>query len=216
GAAAQLAARLMVRQRGAKNAGSSDVETFCREVWHEVVRATGRVILSTAFGGHIRDSDGLIDAVCRGDRGVGLTEIAIAPSVPVVAVGGPVKVFYPEAGRRLGAKMLFPEFCEVANAVGAATSVIARAVMVEVSGDGSGLFRVHDLEGTRQFAGGAEAISYADARARAFARAAVLAMGGAEPDVQVTIEKRHLPDAVDDNGLLSAEITAEAVARPML
>lgn len=214
--AAVLAARLFARQRSEVPAEKADVDGFCREVWHEVVRLTARVILSTAFGGSVRDTGGLVDAVCRGEGGIGMTTVAIGPNVPVVAVGGPVKVYYPEAGRRLQADMQFPQFCEVANAVGAATSVIARSVMVEVSGDGNGQFRVHDPDGVRQFAAGADAVAYADARAREAARVAVLAMGGDEPDVQVKIAKRHLPDAVDDNGLLSAEITAEAVARPQL
>ncbi len=214
--AALMAARLMTRQRVVQTPSAAEVEQFCRDVWHEVVRLTSRVILSTALGGHVRDTDGLIDAVCRGERGIGLAEVSIGTSVPVVAVGGPVKVFYPEAGRRLRTELLVPDYFEVANAVGAASGVIARSVLVEVSGDGNGLFRVHDAEGTRQFAGGAEAIAYADAKARSFARTAVLAMGGQEPDVRVTIEKRHLPEAIDDNGLLSAQITAEAVARPLL
>lgn len=216
--AAVLAARIAARQRGALPTDDGAAEAFCRDVWSETVRLTGRVILATAFGegGSAHDAGGLADAVCRGDGGIGLTRVSISPSVPIVAVGGPVKVFYPETGRRLGADMRFPDHCEVANAVGAATSVIARSVSVEVSGDGSGQFRVHDAGGTQLFAQGAEAISYADARAREIARAQVLEMGGIEPDIHVTVDKRLLPDAVDDNGLLYAEIKAEAVARPQI
>ncbi|MDH3742025.1 MAG: hydantoinase/oxoprolinase family protein [Hyphomicrobiales bacterium] len=216
--AALLAARIAARQRGALPTDDGAAEAFCREVWSETVRLTGRVILATAFGdgGSAQDAGGLADAVCRGDGGIGLAKVSISPSVPIVAVGGPVKVFYPETGRRLGADMRFPDYCEVANAVGAATSVIARSVSVEVSGDGSGQFRVHDAGGTQLFAQGAEALRYADARARETARAQVLEMGGVEPDIQVTVDKRLLPDAVDDNGLLYAEIRAEAVARPQI
>ena len=47
--------------------------------------------------------------------------------------------------------MVFPEHCEVANAVGAATGVVARSVSVEVAGDGGGAFRVYAPEGTLVF-----------------------------------------------------------------
>jgi hypothetical protein len=39
-------------------------------------------------------------------------------------------------------------------------------------------------------------------------------MGAATADVQVAIDKYLLPGAVDDNGLLQATVTAEAIGRP--
>ena len=209
-----VAARLMGRLQPAVQ----DADGFSRAVWDEAVRLTGHVILSTALGENmgLPEQNKLLDAVCRGTRRVGLAGVAVTPRVPVVAVGGPVKVFYPEVGRRLGAEMVFPEHCEVGNAVGAATSLIARQTIIEVSGDGNGQFRVHGIEGTRLFAAGAEALTCADDIARSAARTAVLEMGGMEPEISVTVEKRLLPDAVDDNGLLHATITAEAVARPRM
>ena len=42
-----------------------------------------------------------------------------------MAVGAPARVYYGEVGRRLGADVVVPEHFEVANAVGAATGVVA-------------------------------------------------------------------------------------------
>jgi len=39
-------------------------------------------------------------------------------------------------------------------------------------------------------------------------------MGAGRAEVKVSIAKSYLPDAVDDNGLLKADITAEAIGRP--
>ena len=132
-----------------------------------------------------------------------------------MAVGAPARVYYDEVGRRLEAEVIFPPFCEVANAVGAATGVIASSVTVTVDGDG-GQFRIHAPGGTMSREGAALAVAEAEKAARASARSAVLEMGGEEPEIRLSIERQLLPDAVDENGLLAAEITAEAVSRPVI
>ena len=62
-------AQLAARQRGSVPADDEAAAAFSREVWSEVVRLTGKVILSTALGDArgARDDSGLIDAVCRGE-----------------------------------------------------------------------------------------------------------------------------------------------------
>lgn len=211
--AAEKAARLLVRFREMKMPTPERVKAFCEEVWSDVVRLTGRVILDTALG-RKTGGDALLDAVCSGQGGIGLTRIGFSPSVPVVAVGGPVKIYYGEVGRRLDAEIVFSEFCDVANAVGAATGVVSRAVTVTLEGDGSGLFRLHGPEGTRSLASGSQALAQGEAQARQAALAAVAQMGAGQAEVKISIAKSYLPDAVDDNGLLKAEITAEAIGRP--
>jgi N-methylhydantoinase A/oxoprolinase/acetone carboxylase beta subunit len=213
GPAAALAARLMVRFREMKLGDQARVEGFCREVWSETVRRTAKVILDTAFGKSFGEHE-LVDAVCSGRGVLGLAKVSLSPSVPVVAVGGPVRVYYDEVGRRLSCDVVFPPFFDVANAVGAATGVIAKTVTVTVDGDGSGLFRVHGLSGTKVFTSGTEALSMAEAHAREAALDAVRQLGAADPEVQLSISKHHLPDAVDDNGLLEAVVKAEALGRP--
>jgi hypothetical protein len=178
-----------------------------------VVRLTGRVVLDMALG-QKTGADALLDAVCSGRGSLGLARIGISPQVPVVAVGGPVKIYYGEVGQRLGAEIVFPEFCDVANAVGAATGVVARSVTITIEGDGSGIFRVHGPEGTESLGSGAAALAAAEMLARKTALAAVAQMGASHAEVKLSTAKSHLPDALDDNGLLKAEVTAEAIGRP--
>jgi hypothetical protein len=186
---------------------------FCREVWSETVRLTCRVIAEMALGQSL-PGDAILEAVCSGRGHLGLAKLRISPSVPVVAVGGPVKVYYGEAGRRLDCQIVFPSFFDVANAVGAATGVVAQTVTVAIEGDGSGLFRVHGPKGVGVFSGGAEAIAAAGEMARQAALAAATAMGAEAPQVRISVEKHHLPDAADDNGLIEAVVRAEAIGRP--
>ena len=211
--AALMAAQLGSRLREMKFPTPERTEKFARDVWSETVRLSARAILDTAVGEHLRE-DKLIHAVCTGEGSLGLARISITPAVPVVAVGGPVGVYYREVARRLGCEVVFPEYGDVANAVGAATGVVAQTVTVRVAGDGSGLFMLHSTVGTRQFTDPAEALEAATTLARQSARDAVIAMGAAEPQVKVSIRKQMLPNAVSDAGLLEAVVVAEAIGRP--
>lgn len=211
--AALMAAQLGCRLQTMKMPTPERTQAYAHQVWSETVRLTGRAILDTAFGFSLPE-DKLVNAVCRGESIVGLAQISMRPSVPVVAVGGPVKVYYAEVGKRLGCEMVFPEFCDVANAVGAATGVVAQSVQVQVHGDGSGVFRVHSTVGTQQFPNPAQALEAATAMARKAAIAAVVAMGAGDPQVQVTITKSFFPNAVDDRGLMEAVVLAEGIGRP--
>ena len=211
--AANMAAQLACRLREMKFPTPERTQAFAKEVWSETVRLTGRAILDTAFGMSPAD-DTLINAVCSGAGTLGLARISMAPSVPVVAVGGPVKVYYGEVGLRLGCTMVFPDYCDVANAVGAATGVVAHTVTVRVDGDGSGIFRLHSTAGTQQFTDPASALEAAAQMARQAAHDAVIAMGAQEPEVKISVKKLWLPNAVSDTGLLEAVLVAEAIGRP--
>jgi N-methylhydantoinase A/oxoprolinase/acetone carboxylase beta subunit len=211
--AARLAAQLSVRFRDMKAPAPERVEAFAREVWSETVRLSGRAILATTLGNN-GGGDVLLDAVCSGAGNIGLTRISIAPSVPIVAVGGPVKVYYPELGHRLGCDIVFAPFCDVANAVGAAVGAVARTVIVTIDGDGAGAFRVHGPNGTELFGDGAAALERATAIARQAARDDAVRLGAEDIEVRVKVEKQLLPDAVDDNGLFQAAVAAEAIGRP--
>jgi len=211
--AALMAAQLGSRLREMKFPTPERTEAFARDVWSETVRLSAAAILDTALGEHLSDGK-LMRAVCAGEGAVGLARVSVTPTVPVVAVGGPVGVYYHEVARRLGCEIIFPEYGDVANAVGAATGVVAQTVIVRVDGDGSGQFLMHSTAGTREFHNPAEALEAATTLARESARNAVIAMGASDPQVKVSMRKQLLPSAVSDLGLLEAVITAEAVGRP--
>ncbi len=217
--AALLAARLLVRNVLQKAPSDELTIDMSKAVWEETVRLTGRAVLETALGHHAIEpgrAGGLIDVVCRGEGRRSLAKVSISPEVPVVAVGGPVKIYYREVGKRLECDVVFPQSCEVANAVGAATGKIARTVSIEVNGNGAGVFRVHGPQSVTQFANAKDAINEANRLAREVAGAQVKAMGGGKVSFVENIEKFLLPDAVDDNGLLRATIKIEATAGPSL
>lgn len=211
--AATMATQLAARLRDMKLPTPERTRAFAEQVWSETVRLTGLAILQTAFGVDMADN-ALTQAVCTGKGAVGLAAVSIKPSIPVVAVGGPVKVYYEEVQRRLGCEVIFPAFCEVANAVGAATGVVAHSVTVEVMGDGTGLFRLHSYASTQQFSDVHEALRTAQALAEQLAGDAVVQMGAPHPQVKCSITKQYMPNARGEEGLLQATIVAEGIGRP--
>jgi N-methylhydantoinase A/oxoprolinase/acetone carboxylase beta subunit len=211
--AAVHAADLLHRSRTMKRADDAALHSFCREVWSAAVTKSARVILEATLG-DIRDSDTLIDAVCEGRSSVGRTSVRLAPSVPIVAVGGPVRIYYGEVAKRLGAEVVFAPFCDVANAVGAASALVSNRVTVTVEGDGAGLFRVHAVGQSEIFGSGSLALGQAEKWARERASAQAKANGAVDPKVEIAMTKSLMPEARDDDGLLTATITAEAFGRP--
>ena len=212
-AAAHLAAQLGARFRDMKFPTPERTQAYAREVWSETVRLSARAILDTAVGEHLRE-DKLIHAVCAGTGQLGRVRVSVTPTIAVVAVGGPVGVYYREVARRLGCNMVFPEFGDVANAVGAATGVVAQTVTVRVDADGSGRFMMHSTLGLRHFDDAAAALDAATLLARRSAIEGVLAMGAVAPQVKISLRKQMLPNAVGDAGLLEAVVVAEAIGRP--
>ncbi len=211
--AANMATQLASRLRDMKQPTPERTLAFAREVWSETVRLTGLAILETACGTPL-ESNPLVNAVCAGAGNIGLADITIKPSVPVVAVGGPVRVYYEEVRRRIGCEVVFPEYCDVANAIGAATGVVAATAKVEVAGDGTGLFRVYSASRSEQFSNVADALMFAQQQAELTARSAVETMGAHNPQCKTTVTKQYMPNSKSDSNLLQAVFTTEAIGRP--
>ena len=211
-AAARLAAALALRFRDMKVADDVALHKLSREIWDAAVAKTARVILDQAFGASLNNT--LIDAVASGEGRVGHVGVKLSPHMPIVAVGGPVRIYYPEVGKRLACEVIFTPHCEVANAVGAAAGLVACKVAVQLDGDGNGLFRVTGQGPVLTFTSGTDALAKAVALAETAALAMAQAQGTQNAKVKHEISKHYLPDAKDDNGLLSAVIVAEARGLP--
>ncbi len=212
--AAQLGAKLLARFRTMKLLDENELDGFCREVWSAAVTKSARIIIDTALGS-VTDSNSLIEAVCEGRGKVGRANISISPQMPIVAVGGPVRVYYDEVARRLGTEVVFAPYCDVANAVGAASALVVDRVTVTVEGDGNGIFRVHGGGQGEQFGSGKLALARAIELAKSLALQNSLNRGAFQPNVDIVIEKNLMPEARDDDGLLTATVTAEAIGRPV-
>ena len=211
--AALIAARLLTRFRDMKAPDESRVQEFCKSVWSKTVALSTRVILDTAFGETVK-ADTLLDVVTNGLESKGLVQVQLSPTIPIVAVGGPVRVYYPEVGRRLNCEVVFAPHCDVANAIGAAVGMVVHKVIVNVEGDGNGAFRVLGAGVIQVYSDGKTAIEKASELASAEAQKIAVAEGAHDARISISIEKHFLPDAQNDDGLLTAIVMAEAIGQP--
>lgn len=211
--AAVLAGRLLSRFRDMKMPNDERLQEFCKLIWHRTVSQSARVILQASFDTPIVDTP-LLDAVCDGVECMGLVKVSLSPQVPIVAVGGPVQVYYPEVGRRLNAQVVFTPHCDVANAVGAAAGMVAHRCIVNIESDGNGVFRVMGGGQAKIVSSGFAAIQLATQKAEEVALELAVSAGAHEPRIIMTIERHYLPDGSNDESLLTAVVTAEAIGRP--
>ena len=100
------------------------------------------------------------------------------------------------------------------SVVGDGAGGVALRVTTRVEGDGHGALRGYWGQVTRIFESGSDALEVARNSARSQAETAALALGAIETRITVETSKFFLPDAFNDDGLLKAEIVAEAVGRP--
>ncbi|MFO1089149.1 MAG: hydantoinase/oxoprolinase family protein [Hyphomicrobiales bacterium] len=210
---AVLAARLLYRAKTMKNPDLAGAEQISREVWSETVRLSGLAVLASALGVPHGRADAFLEAIADGRGAIGLARVSAVPAVPIVAVGGPAPVYYPEVGKRIGCEIVYPDHYDVANAVGAATGAVVGRSTVEVNGDGSGVFQVYAGGTARRFVNAAEAMAFAESTAVAAATAQAESMGARDVEVEVSRDVFRLPDAVDDNGISHARLHAEAIGQ---
>ena len=151
---------------------------------------------------------------------MGAVSATVALELPLVAVGGPAGVYYPEVANRLGAKLFLPDDFVVANAVGAALGQVVARGRAEVHGDGPGSYRLVGPHGTTVIAGDGEtAIEQATEIARSVAETALaeatVGIEAGPPTERVDVARHQDPDG-DDSQLYGARVEVELRARPYL
>lgn len=224
--AAELGAAAILRwRRGIRNPGTTVLEQFCLEIREAVETSAARSLLDLALQSRDSGTPGVAlekrehgepfkSLVSRGIRQVGLTDVRISLRFPIVAVGAPVKSYYPEIGRRLGCEAVMPDHFEVANAVGAVTGLIVQGCEVLISRPDNGSYRVHLADGPVEIKTWHQALEMAKDSASRLAQDSAQRAGAATARVEYSVDKLHLPGTSGDEGILEAVVKAEAIGRP--
>ena len=217
---ALLGAHLLARQRDRLGQlfATSSVEVS-EQVYRGLARQIAMTMLRVAA-----DHDGLpidqiesplvTEALSASDaQSDGVLSVRVELNRPLIAVGAPAALYFPEVGRLLNTEVIVPEHFEVANALGAATGMIELSTTITVSAPRRGLFRVHVGEEPKTF--------YELARAQEFAEFAAgkelatkMALAGANTyDLSSNWVTKEV--AVADRPLfVEAVLTTTATGRP--
>lgn len=216
--AAMLAALLLKRSRRMirPQEGEREARDFARETFEAVVVASGRVLVETLAGHRFGADDPVLASVLAGAPALNSLRVSMQPDVPIVAVGGPAPVFYPELGRRLGAELVLHADADVANAIGAAVALVRVRATVEITSGGAGVYRIHhDGDPERVTAPTAALERARDLASQAASRRARLT-GGAPGEMTISVERVDVPESTGDSGLIAATVVAECWGLPDL
>ncbi len=213
--AAVLAARLFARVHTMRDTDEADAAALAEKIIDAAVTQSGLAIFESAMGNDApssADTAFLTDVAAGRHQRPGIT-FSITPTLPIVAVGGPAPLLYPEVGRRLGCNVILTEHGAVANAVGAALGPVIVEVVVRIE-HSNDAFRVVSPEGASTHATLEEALTRVEQLAVSTATRRCITEGAADPVTKSTQDLVYLPGRTDDAGLLSATVTAIATGHP--
>jgi N-methylhydantoinase A/oxoprolinase/acetone carboxylase beta subunit len=221
-----LGAEIWARQAGASGPGSVlPARDLCFMVMEQMTLQTGRAIVSAvlAEGFHLnldeKETLGrlLVDQALAGNAD-SLMEVALTLRRPMVAIGAPVRTYYPAVAERLHTRLFIPEHAGIANAVGAVAGSVVQTVRTYIRPLAPERFRVHLPTGIKDFNTLAQALDYAMETSRGLADAQARRAGASAVQVQMS-RKDQIVDAGGADGggfFLGVEIKAAAIGRPRL
>lgn len=189
---------------------NAECKAFAREIVHALVSKSTHLLFSHLAGVEFAPDDAIVSRLAQGDRALGHLQLLFKPNLPLVAVGGPAPVFYPEIGKRLNCATHIPPCSEVANAVGAAVGLIKTQVQISITKGEEGGYHLHGLGEPYSVADPDTALQKAKELAQNAALAQLEKHGG-----QVTLQETQvlelvsIPDFPNNDGLISAKVLAE-------
>lgn len=136
----------------------TDCDTFIdlvfKEIYYQICSVIAEVMVSEEGHDLSLDNDDskyflekMINSSNHNDQRI---EFQLRCNLPLIAVGAPVKAYFPQIAERINTELILPEYAEVANAVGTVGGqVIEKVIILIKPGEGGG-FIVHTPE-ERQF-----------------------------------------------------------------
>jgi len=149
-------------------------------------------------------------------------DLKMAVKMPIIAIGAPVRTYFPAVASRLGAELVVPEHAEVANAIGAITGSIIETVEILIdpiyTPAGIDHYAVHTPMEKADFGNLKDAVAYAKSMAEKLSREKAI-RAGASQQIEIRVEKSdQIATAIEGYGesnfLLESRIKAVAISKP--
>jgi N-methylhydantoinase A/oxoprolinase/acetone carboxylase beta subunit len=156
----------------------------------------------------------ILKSAFRGSSGS--LHVQLSYDRPIVAIGAPVRPFFPAVGRSLGAQVVIPEHAEVANAIGAvASEVVVREQAVVRPGEIAN-YVVHSRAGRTEHENLQDAVEAAKSETASLARQRALQSGTRSHDVRYRVDERRAYSSAGDEVLVEVLVEATVNGRPAL
>jgi N-methylhydantoinase A/oxoprolinase/acetone carboxylase beta subunit len=142
--------------------------------------------------------------------------VRIALQTPVIGIGAPAHFFLPAAARLLQTEAIIPEHADVANAIGAITSLVRIHRRATIAVDDRGLYRIEGLPGAPTFGEIAAAQDFAIAHLEVIVRELGRLAGTGQSRVEIHVHD-HIASLKDGQQLfLERTVEASLSGRPDL
>ncbi|MGB3245443.1 MAG: hydantoinase/oxoprolinase family protein [Sulfitobacter sp.] len=219
--AAKKALRLFGRRRtGSGNMLSPDAGVVAQMIVDQLTQQTVLALLETVFDEDDTDFGLPSDVLARHvlmqkglGRHKGLVRIETGLNVDVIGLGASAASYYPAVGEVLGTRMVLPEHAGVANAIGAVVGQVTMRQSGTVTSPSEGRFRVHLLDGPKDFGDQESALTLLETVLRDQAVGAAQKAGAA--DIQVNVLRDIRTAGVESREVfVEATMTVEASGRP--
>ena len=196
-------------------------EPFADRVFKEVVRTLASELLKKRLD-EDTDTSGLetdpaavylLRRALEDEPGEGV-DVRVTLKYPIIGMGAPAALFLPEAAARLHTEAIIPEHADVANAVGAVTSLVFVRKRVRISVDETGRYSVGGLAGTPVFSDFEEAHRFAVVELKRMVRGAAAWAGTDEDRVEIVADDQVAAAADGTRLFLGRTIEARVTGRP--
>ena len=215
--AAKLMCRLVERQIDKE----VDIKHFSHHVINLVVDKTCRVLLETTVlhtydqtsMGKDMDADRLSGVLLEQPENI-FFDSKIKFKQPIVAIGAPAAMFYPQVAERFSTECIVPEHAGVCNAVGAATSRVLQKVHGLITSPTEGLFRVHSSDQIKDFNDLDKALDYGKSFCEQQAKTNAINAGGENIKTKISNKEVFVTGPGDHQLFIESKIVATAEGEP--
>lgn len=135
---------------------------------------------------------------------------------PIVAVGGPAALIYPQAAEALDAPLVLPPHYQVCNAVGAVVGEVSKQLSLTIARINDDIFRLHLPTEVRDASSLEAAILLGEPLLREAALREAVAAGAEEPAVTLERRDRRAHLSGGEEMVLETVLTATARGKPRL
>ena len=188
-----------------------DLGEFAEAITDAVVCKSTHLLIERLGDQRFDADEPLVVSVTSGAMRLGDLGVSLTPAFPIIAVGGPAKLYYPDVGRRLGTETIIPEHSEVANAIGAAVGMVKVRTSIEITSAENGGFLIHADGEPLLINEASAALRKAEELCVQLATQQAEAMGAVNVEVAIDVKRVDLPDMGEDLGLVAATVTAECM-----
>lgn len=141
-------------------------------------------------------------------------KVSFSSQVPIVGIGAPAGLFLPGAARRLQARAVIPEHADVANAVGAITSMVEIVRHVRIRPDEEAGFVIEGLAGAEKFEDFDRASDYARQILVESVREQALRAGTSHAGVETITNDEVVTTSWGTELFMGRSVTAKISGRP--